>query len=241
MKGILRSSCTCAPVPWSPQGKIPFLGVLHSASLEATWYAGCCLRRLLFSASRPAHSRVQQWLTRAVSCSSLLYLGLRGFFTNTCLSVHWPTRAGVGFLLLWYLGRRVFFGSACPSPAMADEGSLFNFGSVFIMASLPAQVLVQQWLTTACCWLFLILASLPTHTFVQQWLTRAHCWSFLWYLGLSASTCFCPAMADEGSLVDCLGTLASRTANARAQQWLATGICDFNAFFPSTRPLSSTG
>jgi hypothetical protein len=40
------------------------------------------------------------------------------------------------------------------------------------------------------------------------------------FLGLSACTFLSPAMADEGSLVDCLGTLASRTANG----WRQTSV-----------------
>jgi hypothetical protein len=119
--GILRWRCTCAPVPQSPQGKVPLLGVLQAALGQAGTLVAAFAD--FFLASRPAHAFAQQWLTRA-GYGSLWDLGLDLSTSTHAFVQHWLTRASCRFSSLWYLGLQAFCTSTNPSPAMADDGSL---------------------------------------------------------------------------------------------------------------------
>ena len=74
--GILRWRCTCAPVPQSPQGKVPLLGVRHAqAGTLVAAFADFFLG--LSTCTCPS----LYWQTTA-GCRSLWDLGLRGSFAN---------------------------------------------------------------------------------------------------------------------------------------------------------------
>jgi hypothetical protein len=97
--GILRWRCTCAPVPQSPQGKVPLLGVLHAqAGTLVAAFADFFLG--LSTCTCPS----LYWQTTA-GCRSLWDLGFRGSSANTyARACNGRRRQNVGLGVLWYLG-----------------------------------------------------------------------------------------------------------------------------------------